>query len=79
MLKLCDKSISKPLELIFQSCIKQGKFPTEWKKANVVPVHKKGDKQILKNYRPVFLLHICGKTFERLIYNNLLNILLRTI
>ena len=39
----------------------KGKFPTEWKKANVVLVHKKGDKQSLKNYRPVFLLPICGK------------------
>ena len=71
MLKLCGKSICKPLDLIFQSCIKQRKFPTEWKKANVVPVHKKGDKQILKNCRPVSLLPICGKIFERLIYNNL--------
>ena len=44
MLKLCGKSICKPLVLIFQSCIKQGKVPTEWKKANIVPVHKKGDK-----------------------------------
>ena len=50
MLKLCVKSICKPLDLIFQSCIKQGKFSTEWKKANVVPVHNKGDKLILKNY-----------------------------
>ena len=33
MLKLCGKSICKPLDLIFQSCVKQGKFPTEWKKA----------------------------------------------
>ena len=71
MLKLCGKSICKPLDLIFQSCIKQGKFPTEWKKANVAPVHKKGDKQIFKNYRPVSLLPICRKIF--------LNILLRTI
>ena len=44
------------------------------KKTNIVPVHKKRDKQILKNYRTVVsLLPICGKSFfERLIYNNLL-------
>ena len=50
MLKLFGKSICKPLDLIFQSCIKHGEFPTEWKKANVVPVYNKCDKQILKNY-----------------------------
>ena len=71
MLKICDKSICKPLELIFQSCIKHGKFPNEWKMANVVPVHKKSDEQILKNCRPVSLLPICGKRFERLIHNSL--------
>ena len=37
----------------------------------MVPVHKKGDKQVLRNYRPVSLLPICGKISERLIYNNL--------
>ena len=44
---------------------------SEWKKANVVPIHKKGDKQTLKNYRPVSLLPIWGKIFERLIYNEM--------
>ena len=39
--------------------------------ANVVPVHKKSDKQILENYWPVSLLPICGKVFERLINNSL--------
>ena len=39
--------------------------------ANVVPAHNKSDKQILKNYRPVSLLSICGKVFERLINNSL--------
>ena len=61
MLKICEKSICKPLELIFQSCIKHGKFPNEWK----------SDKQISKNYRSVSLLPICAKVFERLIYNSL--------
>ena len=62
--------ISKPLEIIFKPWIEKGQFANEWKKANVVPVHKKGDKQVLRNYRPVSLLPICGKIFERLIYNN---------
>ena len=30
--------------------MKQGKISTEWKRADVVPDHKKGDKQILRNY-----------------------------
>ena len=37
------------------------KFPSEWKKANVVPIHKKGSKQILKNYWPISLLPVFGK------------------
>ena len=41
------------------------------KKANVVPVHKKGNKQSLENYRPISLLPICSKIFERLIYNEM--------
>ena len=71
MLKTCGESILKPLELIFKSCIESGKFPTEWKKANVVLVHKKNDKQLKENYRPISLLPICGKILERLIYNKM--------
>ena len=46
-------------------------FPLEWKKANLVPVYKKDDKQCLKNYRPVSLLPICDKSFEKLIFNEM--------
>ena len=41
------------------------------KKANVVPVHKKGDQESLKNYRPISLLLICGEIFARLTYNKM--------
>ena len=58
------------------TCIETGSFPLEWKKANVVPVHKKGDKQCLKNYRPVSLLPVCGKIFERLIFNEMFGFLI---
>ena len=56
MAKTYDTSICKLLELIFLSCLEYGKFLTEWKKANVVPAHKKGDKQNLKNYLCFLLL-----------------------
>ena len=48
MIKLCGNSICKPLSIIFKDCLSEGKFPHEWKKANVVPVHKKGNKQSLE-------------------------------
>ena len=49
----------------------KGYFPKKWKKANVVPIHNKNERSLIKNYRPVSLLPICGKIFERLILNNL--------
>ena len=41
MLKICDKSITKPLQIIHKQYLEKGYFPDDWKKANVVPVHKK--------------------------------------
>ena len=41
MLKICDESICKPLGIIFRLSLENEKFPTEWKKANAVPVFKK--------------------------------------
>ena len=46
-------------------------LPDKWKKANVIPVHKKESKNLLKNYRPISLLPVCGKIFEKCIYNSL--------
>ena len=71
MLKICGESIIKPLELIFESCIKRGKFSIEWKKTSVVPVHTKNDKQLKEDCHPISLLPICDKISERLIYNKM--------
>ena len=46
-------------------------FPKEWKKANIIPVYKKSDKQLIINYRPVLLVPIWGKVFEKIICNSL--------
>ena len=71
MLKLCGDAICEPLQIIFNPALISGSFPFDWKKANIVPIHKKGDKQTLKNYRSVSLLPICGKIFGKLIFNEL--------
>ena len=71
MIKLCATSISKPLSVLFRNCFQNQCFPKEWKKANIVPVHKKNDKQLIKNYRPVSLLSVCSNIFEKIIFNSL--------
>ena len=46
-------------------------------KANVVPVFKKGGKQLEKTYRPISSLPITGKVFERLLYNQMFEFFIR--
>ena len=71
MLLLCDDSVVPPLKIIFQNILDESIYPDIWKLANVTPIHKKEDKQLVKNYRPISLLPICGKIFEKIIFNNL--------
>ena len=66
-----DFAICEPLQILFNIALISGSSPSDWKTANIVPIHKKGDKQTLKNYRPVSLLPICGKIFKRLIFNEM--------
>ena len=50
MLKMCGGSIYVLLEMIFKHALLAGVFPSGWKKGNIVPIHKKGYKQNIKNY-----------------------------
>ena len=73
--KLCGSSVCRPLQIIYKSCLDKRNFPQELKKANVVPVHKKNYKQLVKNSIPISLLLTKGKVFERILYNFLFNFL----
>ena len=54
MLKICDESICKPQGIIFRLCLQNGKFPSEWQKANVVLVFKKKQQTRSKELSPHF-------------------------
>ena len=56
--------------MIFKNRLQNGSFPNNWKKSNL-SIDKKVDKQLLQNYQPVSLLPICGKIFERIIFNSI--------
>ena len=75
MLLICDSSILHPLKFIFSTILSTGIYPDMWKTANVTPIHKKGKKYIISNYRPISLLPICSKIFEKIIHNQLYNFL----
>ena len=66
MLKICGKYIIKPRE----SALRKVVFPTSGRK-QMSFMSIKNDKQLLKNYRPISLLPICGKVLERLLYNSM--------
>ena len=63
MLLLCDETVIPPLKIIFNNILSTAVFPDMWKLANVTPIYKKEDKQLVKNYRPISLLPICGKIY----------------
>ena len=73
LLKQCSSSLSKPLKILFEQTIKEGSIPCQWKKAEVRPIFKKGDKSNPGNYRPVSLTCIVCKIFETFIKNSLTN------
>ena len=75
MIKLCNKSVVKLLSIIFKNWIDIGTFPDFWKKPNIILVHKKGDKQIVNNYRPVSLLPTFWKILEKLLFNSIMDFL----
>ena len=71
LLKACKLEICKPLTHIINQMLKTGIFPDDLKVAKVIPLFKKGKKEILDNYRPISVLPSLSKIFERVIFNQI--------
>ena len=70
-LNLALPIISKSLTCLFNMSISQCKFPASWKIARVTPIFKDGDKSAKENYRPISVLPVISRLFEKVIYNQL--------
>ena len=57
------------LFLIFKTSLQQGTFPNKLKIAKVTPLFKSGDAENVTNYRPISVLPVFSKIFERIMYN----------
>lgn len=75
LLKAAGSSIVPSLTRLFNLCLLHKKIPDLWKKANVIPIHKKDDKDNVQNYRPVSILPVTSKIFEKILFKNIYNFL----
>ena len=73
LLKEGSSILATPYSILFNSSLQQGEFPSQWKEANVTCIHKKDDRSLPSNYRPISLLCQAGKVMERCVHKELYN------
>jgi hypothetical protein len=66
LLKNAATALCVSLAHIFNLSLSQG-MPADWKTAYVVPIHKDGNKRDMRNYRPISITSLVGKTLERFV------------
>ena len=71
LIKIIEPAIIKPLTLLINQVLNTGIFPDELKIAKVIPLFKKYDPKLLKNYRPISLLPTISKVIEKIIFTQL--------
>ena len=71
--------IVKPLLDLYNKSLQSGIFPELWKSAFIYPIHKKGDKRDIVNYRPISILSCFLKMFDCIVANHISEFLLLKI
>ena len=74
VLKNCQLELSYILSELFNKCLKESCFSDYWNFSLVVPLFKNvGERSTAKNYRPVSLLSVASKVFEKLVNNRVVD------
>ncbi len=75
ILKLLGPILCYPLKEIINISFATGIYPDKLKLAEIIAIFKKGDPRLLPNYRPISLLSIFNKIFEKLVHARLYSFL----
>ena len=75
LIRECADIILGPLYDLFNKSLMSGIFPDDWKCARVTPLFKQGESSDLNNYRPISVISVVAKVFERIVYDQLYNFL----
>ena len=70
-MKIALPFIENSLALLFNTSMETSKFPVLWKIARVTPIYKEGERTDKSNYRPISVLPVISRLFEKLISNQL--------
>lgn len=68
LISKCAYSLTFPISFLFDRSVKEGVMPKIWKTAFVTPIHKKGSKREIINYRPISKLCVLAKVLEKVIH-----------
>ena len=79
ILKACALPFCLIVHHLFSLCLVQHKLPQEWKVHKTVPIYKSIDKAQIENYRPISLLSVVSKMFERVVIDKVKDFILETI
>ena len=71
ILSSCVLAIHEPLTHLFSSTFSQETLPKDWLTHCIIPIHKKGDRSLINNHRPISLLSADSKILEHLIYDKI--------
>lgn len=67
IIKLCRKELSGPLVLVINLSLSKCTIPIKMKASKVIPLHKKGSKEVIDNYRPISLISTFSKILEKVV------------